>query len=294
MLAGQQPTVGQIPSSGLPLTPTILERGSSITPAFEGWYHGKDGNSYALVGYFNRNTKQELEISIGPNNRIEPGGPDLGQPTHFEAGRKWGVFAVKMPKGANAPKKLVWTLVANGFTNSITLTTIADYIIEPYKSSWNGNTPPVLKFAADGPGFTGPPQGIVSTLTTNVGKPVTLTAWISDDGVGARQQAGNAAPAGRGNAQAPAAAQALGRGGPGVTWIKHRGPGKVTFANAKPAIDASGKTETTATFDTPGEYVLRAQGNDATGDGGGGEQCCWTNAHIKVVVTGGNVSPTGN
>src|SRR5215475_6366939 len=108
LVAGQQPTVGQVPSSGLPLTPTILERGSSITPAFEGWYHGKDGGSYALVGYFNRNTKQELEIPIGPNNKIEPGGPDLGQPTHFESGRKWGVFSVKMPKGSNAPKKLTW------------------------------------------------------------------------------------------------------------------------------------------------------------------------------------------
>jgi hypothetical protein len=66
----------------------------------------------------------------------------------------------------------------------------------------------------------------------------------------------------------------------------------VTFANAKPPVqpiagtDATtgGKTETTATFDTPGEYVLRVQGNDQSGDGGGGEQCCWTNGHVKVTV----------
>ena len=29
------------------------------------------------VGYFNRNTKQELDIPIGPANRIEPGGPTI-------------------------------------------------------------------------------------------------------------------------------------------------------------------------------------------------------------------------
>jgi len=41
---------------------------------------------------------------------------------------------------------------------------------------------------------------------------------------------------------------------------------------------------TTATFSAPGEYVLRAQVNDDSGDGGGGEQCCWTNALVRVNV----------
>jgi hypothetical protein len=35
----------------------------------------------------------------------------------------------------------------------------------------------------------------------------------------------------------------------------------------------------------PGEYILRGQSNDASGDGGGGFQCCWTNVHVKVTVT---------
>jgi hypothetical protein len=30
--------------------------------------------------------------------------------------------------------------------------------------------------------------------------------------------------------------------------------------------------------------VLRAQVNDASGDGGGGFQCCWTTGHVKVTV----------
>ena len=41
---------------------------------------------------------------------------------------------------------------------------------------------------------------------------------------------------------------------------------------------------TTATFSASGDYMLRAQVNDDSGDGGGGEQCCWTNALVKVTV----------
>src|SRR6185436_15436293 len=88
---------GQTPSP-LPLSQTVRERGSSVTPSFEGWYQGKDGNNYALMGYFNRNTKQELDIPVGPNNHIDPGGPDQGQPTHFQTGRQRGTFTVKLPK----------------------------------------------------------------------------------------------------------------------------------------------------------------------------------------------------
>ena len=41
---------------------------------------------------------------------------------------------------------------------------------------------------------------------------------------------------------------------------------------------------TTATFSAPGTYWLRAQVNDSSGNGGGGDQCCWTSAHIVVNV----------
>src|SRR5436190_6871918 len=87
---------GQTPSP-FPLSNPIRERGSSVTGAYEGWLRAKDGGSYFLVGYSNRNTKQELDIPIGPNNRIEPGGPDQGQPTHFLRSRQWGVCSIKIP-----------------------------------------------------------------------------------------------------------------------------------------------------------------------------------------------------
>jgi len=339
-------TVGQLPSNGLPLTPSIREHGSGVTPAFEGWFHGKDGSDYVMAGYFNRNTKEEFDIPVGPNNHIDPGGPDQGQPTHFYLGRQWGVTTIKLPKDFGQ-KKLVWTLVVNGQTNQITLHTPPVYIVEPYGSSWNENKPPVMKLTADGPTFTGPPIGFVGNYTATVGTPLPLTVWITDDGVGRAGGAaapGGAAPTGaaagggRGRgAAAPAAADAAaggaaqppaggaaaagggaaggrgGRGGRGgaaapggaagagaaaggfgartpvsVTWAMHRNPAgaKVEFANAKPTVDMAngGKTETTAKFSAAGDYIIRVQGNDSSGDGGGGEQCCWTNGLIKVSV----------
>ena len=39
-----------------------------------------------------------------------------------------------------------------------------------------------------------------------------------------------------------------------------------------------------ATFDTAGEYTLRVQANDQSGEGGAGFQCCWTNTYVKVTV----------
>jgi hypothetical protein len=64
----------------------------------------------------------------------------------------------------------------------------------------------------------------------------------------------------------------------------------VTFAQAQIPLVTKGdqklilEASTTATFSAPGEYVLRAQVNDTSGDGGGGEQCCWTTAHVRVNV----------
>ena len=81
--------------SGVLLEPLGIT-GEAIYPAFEGWGPLKDGTNVLLIGYFNRN-KEAVDIPIGPDNRIEPGGPDYGQPTHFHPGRQWGVFAIAVP-----------------------------------------------------------------------------------------------------------------------------------------------------------------------------------------------------
>ena len=253
----------------LPLQPA-RESGQSITAAFEGWYQNSDGSYTLLLGYFNRNLKETLDIPVGPNNRIEPGGPDQGQPTHFLPRRQWGVFTIKVPKDFG-DKRLTWTIVANGQTTSIPVGVVKGYQVEPFKEVAQGNEPPKLQFDPKGPVLLGPPVGIAASLTGTVGQPLTLDAIAKDGGENDPEMSPVQLK------QPPIS----------MVWSKFRGPGTVTFANARPSVEKDGKVSTTATFSAPGEYILRAQVNDRSGDGGGGFQCCWTNAHVKVTVTGG-------
>jgi hypothetical protein len=263
----------------LPLEP-IRERGASVIGAFEGWYPNPDGTFTFLVGYFNRNRSEALDIPIGPNNRVEPGGPDQGQPTHFLTRRQWGVYTITVPRDFGT-KKLTWTLTANGETTVIPMSLHVNYQVEPFKDPAMGNTPPVLRFEARGRPFSGPPTMVAASYHAVVGQPLELTMWVRD-------QAGipQVVPTGRGRGSAPPVTLSL---------SKFRGPGTVTFANPRPDIDFQndGKASTTAIFSAAGRYVVRVQANDASGDGGGGFQCCWTNAHLEVAVTPANVRLTG-
>src|SRR5207344_786538 len=63
--------------------------GAGVTGAYEGWFTAKDGSRWFSVGYYNRNSRQTLDVPVGPDNKIEPGGPDQGQPTHFLSGRQY-------------------------------------------------------------------------------------------------------------------------------------------------------------------------------------------------------------
>jgi hypothetical protein len=253
----------------LPLQPA-RDNGQSITGAFEGWYQNQDGSYTLLVGYFNRNVKQLVDIPVGPNNRIEPGGPDYGQPTYFESRRQWGVFAIKVPKDFG-DKRLTWTITANGQTTSLPIGVIKDYQIEPFKEVAQGNQPPKIQFDPKGPIFQGPPAAPGPSLTGTVGQPVTLDATVTDD-----------APS-----DPDLSPVQLKQPPIAISWHKFRGPGDIKFEKARPSVEKDGTTSTTATFSAPGEYILRAQVNDRSGEGGGGFQCCWTNVHVKVSITGG-------
>ena len=250
----------------LPLEP-IRDSGQGVTGAFEGWYPNPDGSFSLLVGYFNRNEKAVVDIPVGPGNRIEPEGPDMGQPTRFLPKRQWGVFTITVPKDFG-DKKLTWTLVVNGETSAVPLSLHPKWALQPFKDPSVGNTPPVVRFEPKGAPLQGPPRGIAASLTTTRSNPVTLTLWASDDG-------------------RPDPVSLPKPGQPPITvfWSQARGPGSVTFANARPEVDkADGKTTTTATFSAPGEYVVRGQLNDFSGEGGGGNQCCWTTVLVKVDV----------
>ena len=51
-----------------------------------------------------------------------------------------------------------------------------------------------------------------------------------------------------------------------------------------PATRQGEMVSSTATFSASGDYMLRIQANDESGEGGAGFQCCWTNALVKVTV----------
>jgi hypothetical protein len=253
----------------LPFEPQHVS-GQSVTGAFEGWFPNPDGTFSILVGYYNRNQEQVIDIPIGPNNKIEPGGPDRGQPTHFLTGRGWGVFTIVVPKDF-APKRLTWTITANGKTTQIPLDIDELWEVSPFIEA-TGNTPPYIGFTEKGP-FVNGPRGQTSSLSGVVGVPLPLTVWVSDDVKNALAAAGGspqqvaadaaaraaqlaaAAAAGGDGAGAPAAGAPAGgragRGGGGrgggrggvdtggvsVHWSKMRGPGDVAFASERPALE---------------------------------------------------------
>ncbi len=262
----------------LPLEPPHSS-GQSITAAFEGWFQNPDGTFSILVGYYNRNLKQELDIPIGPYNHVDPGGPDQGQPTHFLPGRQWGLFTVTVPKdfGAN---KMSWTIVANGKPTVVPFSLDPLWIISPLVDATN-NTPPFISFGLGAPTVQGPRPMLVERALSG-GNRMPITVFVADDAK-----------------VPPGVLQSRTTGTPvTVKWSKFRGPGDVTFTEAKPKVEESdwaapspavfsGKAETIAMFSEPGDYVLSVVANDISGDGGRGFQCCWTNAHVKVTVQPG-------
>jgi hypothetical protein len=266
------PMFGQ--SGQLAMEP-LHDSGQNVTAAYEGWFKNPDGSFSMLFGYFNRNLKQELDIPIGDSNRIEPGPPDQGQPTHFLPRRQWGIFTVTVPQNFGT-EKLTWTIVVNGKATAVPAHLDVRWEIEPFHDVGIGNTPPQISFEEGGPSVQGP-RGLSTALETALRNPVTLNLWVADD---AKTFQGGKAP------DTPPVT---------VTWSKYRGPGAVTFSNNKPAVEKgpgkwkptpafSGKATTIATFSEPGEYVLHVVANDWSGDGGGGFQCCWTNGQVKVSV----------
>lgn len=251
--------------------------GASVTAAFEGWFRNPDGTFSLLIGYYNRNQTQEVDVPIGPGNQIQPSGPhgpDWGQPTHFRTGRQWGMFAIKVPADFGQ-QRLTWTIVANGQTTSVPFYLHPDYEISPLQEAAVGNTPPLLAFDERGPTVQGPLAMMVERTTT-LAQPLTLTAWLSDD---VKFTSSSGLPP---RDVTPVT----------ITWTKYRGPGAVKFDKERPKVEAtdggkgafSGKAVVTVTFSETGEYILHATVNDLSGVGGGGFQCCWTTGLVKVSV----------
>lgn len=263
--------------------------GQPVWPAFEGWEKNGDGTFNLVFGYMNDNWQQELNVPIGPENNLEPGGPDQGQPTHFLPRRNRFIFRVKVPKDFGT-KELVWTLTSQGKAQKAYGSLRLDLLIE--------NVDIMSETGALGAGSSNPelradkaPEVKIEggkTRTAKVGQSISLTALVTDDGVpkvraippDRLRQAQEVPP------YRPTVNKNLGLH---LSWFVYRGAGTVNFEPAQvkswedtrsganspwapiwvaPPVPADGKYTTQVTFDEPGTYVLRARADDGalTGD----------------------------
>ena len=273
-------------------------RGKNVTPAYEGWLEHADGSRSFVFGYMNQNWEEELDVPVGPDNTIEPGGPDLGQPTHFQPRRNRFVFMVPVPMGFQEANEMLWKLTTRGKQAIAYATLRPDYklddqIIASETGSTGGGITDATTRANKAPTLS--VQGD-KRLTVKAGQPLTLVAKVTDDGVPRRGQGG--APTvqrPRASITAPAAPRVNpvyvppARPVPGkfnalyVAWFVYRGSGEVSFdpeqvvvwedsrtgANSPwaplwqpPAGDPDGTWTARATFSRPGTYVLRAHADD--------------------------------
>ena len=262
-------------------------RGQSVSPAFEGWWQNEDGTYSLFFGYMNSNWVEELDVPVGPDNNIEPGGPDRGQPTHFYPRRNLFLFTVDVPADFGE-QEVVWTLTTNGVTERAYGSLRTDYLLDPQTigtemganfggviDEWRDNEFPTLDLAVDQP------------RRVRVGEPLRLVAFASDDGIPSGTYEPPMAEPGKPHPAYRPPRQIVPGNPPGLrfAWIVYRGnASKVTFypeqlkmwqdtrvyANSPwsfpyliPPVPEDGRFETAVTFDEPGTYVLRALAGDS-------------------------------
>lgn len=245
------------------------DRGQNVVPVFEGWEANPDGTFSMVFGFFNRNCHETLHVPVGPDNSIEPGGPDQGQPTRFFPRRAEFVFKVPVPADFG-DKELVWTLTAHGKTEKAYASLRPEYVLDRQITMMNeasygqrvgesDNQYPEVE-------LEGSPE-----RTVRVGEPLGLTARVRDDGLPKPR------PDRRHVGQLLAG------------WLVYRGDeAHVTFeppqfnpdlrrrVSASPLcqgiepvpewatslLSEDGTLSVTATFSRPGVYVLRALAHD--------------------------------
>jgi hypothetical protein len=233
---------------------TKFARGQDVVPSFDGWLRNPDGTFTMVFGYMNRNYEEELAIPAGPDNKLESGASDQGQPTYFLPRRHAWVFRVTVPADWGN-KELVWSITAHGRTEKAYASLQSQEEMLERLIMTRGNLSPGLDDPNKPPSIT-----VAPVPAAAVGGRVTLTALVTDDGL-PKPRVPKAVPAAEpGKSQTNSATAP--RLGLNVTWFEYRGPGKVVFDNPDPILVTNGQAITHAQFPVPGTYVLRATAND--------------------------------
>jgi len=249
----------------------------NVSPVFEGWEANTDGTFNLVFGYFNRSWENPPLAPIGPNNRIEPGNPDQGQPTYFLPRRNHYVFRIKVPADFGS-KEVVWTLTTLGKTEKAYGTLRPDFVIDDMILMSNIGAGGALSTTPDLAGNKAPVLAIQNSrqVTAKVGEPIELAALVTDD----KKPTPRAMPRNLGGDYTlPNSAKGL-----RFSWFVYRGDGaRVTFDPPQskvwednrdggnspwsagwtnPPIPPENKWTARAIFNAPGTYTIRGIAHD--------------------------------
>jgi len=235
-------------------------RGQNVQPVFEGWERNGDGSFTMVFGYLNRNYEEQPVIPVGPNNVLEPGNPDQGQPTHFYNRRQQFVFTVRVPADWG-DKDLVWTVTHNGRTDKAFGSLWPVWEIDKGVMRLNRGT-------GTAGGYADNQRPSISlegsdTLTVTLPDSLEIAVLVGDDGVPPPNPGLSRRKPRRGpKTQAMVDPRNAATTGLAVTWLHWRGPGMVTFDPRVPEIGEGGRAVTRVSFSEPGTYVVQAVADD--------------------------------
>ena len=259
LAAGAGDTGGQV----------VYRSGQDIAPAFDGWEERSDGTFDLAFGYFNRNWDEKPFVPAGPDNNVEPRGPDQGQPTLFQPRRNRFVFRINVPADFG-DRELVWTLTVNGKTNQAYASLNPGYITDPQLQQFDigdfGHNNEEMR------ANLAPTVRVEDSLqrTVAVGAPLELAALASDDGIPPVHEA-PLRLVGRHGAWGLRVAWIVFRGAEShvtfdpyqfKTYPDYRSNSPWTPGWAPPPLPSDGRFPVTVTFSQPGEYVIRVQAHD--------------------------------
>jgi len=286
-VAGPAVLEAQGPDGRWPLQPSSPGN-NTLAPFAEGWYENPDGTYSLSFGYVNTNL-DTLYIPVGENNSLDQAQFDGVQAAIFFPGRHRGVFSVTL-SAEMKDTDVWWTLVLPWDR-----TTVPGRVgSEAYQLDWmpraHGSVTPSVTFDGQSGVGRGPP-GILAerTQTVAAGSPLTLSVNATDPSERDLDDSRNTNVPLR------------------VVWSQLQGPGPVTYSrpdsNPLPEAAAGGRGRTPrpqtmrlpegsgtssviVTFPVAGEYLMLAQvDNFDANDSGSQDQCCWTNAYVRVNVT---------
>ena len=296
VVAGPAVLEAQGPDGRWPLQPTSPGN-NTLAPFAEGWYENPDGTYSLSFGYVNTNL-DTLYIPVGENNFLDQAQFDGVQAAIFFPGRHRGVFSLTLP--AEMKDTDVWWTLTTEYGD---VTRVPGRVgAAAYELDWmprgHGSVTPSVSFDSQSGVGRGPP-GILAerTWTVAVGSPLTLSVNATD-------------PSERDLEDARQVDIPL-----RVVWSQLQGPGPVQYtrheSNPLPEVDedetpaaaarrrrrpptpqtmrlegGQGTASVIVTFPVPGEYLMLAQvDNFDANDSGSQDQCCWTNAYVRVNVT---------